>query len=323
VVYAGIIAALVGAMALCADVAVMYVNGIQLQKAADSAAIAGASYLAGIAFSGTLATGCTTGAGYTDDAQKVGCTYAANNGVTVGANLTITEPTSSTIKVKAQRLGLPYYFGKAIGLGTYDVAATATGLANQPVSQVNSGMFPVGLQCTSPCSLSNMDPGQSVSFGSKFVGGLAPGNWQWLSVQGTGASNLGTRVDYGATTTFKIGDSIDSEPGNKGNAGPVKGGFSDRMSRCATISDPCANSGNPKSIPAGDPCLVILPAVDYHGCNGRCTMTIEGFALIYIEKAASTSTSIQGCFVQAVAADTVTSSSAPQLGAEMPPTLIQ
>jgi hypothetical protein len=52
-------------------------------------------------------------------------------------------------------------------------------------------------------------------------------------------------------------------------------------------------------------------------------MTIEGFALIYIEPATSTSTHIEGCFVQAVAADTVTSSTAPQLGAEMPPTLIQ
>jgi hypothetical protein len=323
VFFAGILAVLVGATALCADVAVMYMNYIQTQTAADSGAIAGASYLAGIAFSGTAATGCTTAGGYSDDAKKVACTYAANNGVAVGANLAVTEPTSSTIKVTAQRPGLPYYFGKAIGLSTYDVAATATAQANQPVSQVNSGMFPVGLQCTSPCNLSTMDPGQSVTFGSKFVGGLAPGNWQWLSVQGTGSSNLATRIDNGATATFKIGDSIDSEPGNKGNAGPVTSGFSDRMSRCATITDPCANSGNPKNIPAGDPCLVILPAVDYHGCAGRCTMTIEGFALIYLEKATSTSTSIQGCFVQAIADGTVTSSTAPQLGAEMPPTMIQ
>ena len=37
VLYAGIIAALVGVTALCSDVAVMYVNSIQMQKAVDSA----------------------------------------------------------------------------------------------------------------------------------------------------------------------------------------------------------------------------------------------------------------------------------------------
>jgi hypothetical protein len=304
----------------------MYASHLTAQKAADSAAIAGSNYMNGLAFSGTAAPGCTTAKGFADDAEKVACTYAYSNGVdpsVTGTTLTITEPTSSTLKVLVQRTGLPTYFGKVVGLSSYNVAASATVQAAQAVGTDYSGMFPVGLQCTSPCSLSTLDPGQSVSFGSKFVGGLAPGNWQWLSVQGTGASNLGTRVANGATATFKIGDSIDSEPGNKGNAGPVKTAFATRMSECASIAEPCGNSGNPKNIPAGDPCLVILPAVDYHGCNGRCTMTIEGFALIYIEPATSTSTHIEGCFVQAVAADTVTSSTAPQLGAEMPPTLIQ
>jgi hypothetical protein len=317
VLYAGVLAVLLGATALCTDVAVMYLNFIQVQKGVDAAAIAGANYLTGLAFSGA-ATGCT---GQSDDAKKAACTYAVENGIAVDG-LTITEPTSSTIKVTAQRIGLPYYFGKAIGLSTYNVSASSTAQASQPVGTVNSGMFPVGLQCTSPCKLSSMDPGQSVTFGSKFVGGLAPGNWQFLSVDGTGASNLGSRIDYGATTSFTIGDSIDSEPGNKGHAGPVRSGLADRLSRCASIADPCSNSGNPNDIPAGDACLVVIPAVDYHGCNGRCTMTIEGFALIYLEQS-SVGTQIDGCFVQAVAADSITSSTAPQLGAEMPPTLIQ
>src|ERR1700719_4775714 len=81
VMYAGIVAALLGATALGTDVAVMYVNSIQLQKAVDSAAIAGATYLSGIAFNGTAARGCTTANGYSDDAEKVACTYAYNNGI--------------------------------------------------------------------------------------------------------------------------------------------------------------------------------------------------------------------------------------------------
>src|SRR5713101_212695 len=318
VLYAGVIAILLGATALCTDVAVMYMNHIQVQKGVDSAAIAGANYLAGIAFTGT-ATGCTS---QSDDAKKAACTYASKNGLAVDdASLTITEPTSTTITVTAQRTSLPYYFGKVIGLSTYNVSATSTGRASQSAGKVTHGMFPVGLQCTSPCSLTSMDPGQSVSFGTKFVGGLAPGNWQYVVVDATGDSALGSAVQDGTLNSYKIGDAMTSEPGNKGNSSNVRVGLSDRLASCASVSDPCANSGNPHDIPAGDPCLVIVPAVDYHGCNGSCPITIEGFALIYLEQN-STGTSIQGCFVQAVAANTITIPTAPSLGADMPPTLI-
>jgi hypothetical protein len=318
--YLGIVATLLGATAICTDVAVMYMNSIQVQKAADTAAIAGANYLVGLTFSGT-ATACT---GQSDDAKKAACTYAVNNGITTDG-LTITEPTSSTIQVTAQRTNLPYYFGKVIGLSTYSVSATAVGQAAQPVGTVKNGLFPVGLQCTAPCDLSNLDPGQAVSFGAKFVGGLAPGNWQFLDVSGGhggGDSLLAAAIASGASTTFTIGDSIISEPGNKGKSGPVKSALASRLGRCASIADPCANGGNPKDIPGGDACLVIVPAVDYHGCTGSCGITIEGFALIYLEQSSS-STHIDGCFVQAVAADTITSTTAPNLGAVMPPSIIK
>jgi hypothetical protein len=228
--------------------------------------------------------------------------------------------------VAAQRTGLPYYFGKVIGLNTYSVSATATGQASQAVGTVKHGMFPVGLQCTDPCTLSSMNPGQGVSFGSKFVGGLAPGNWQWLDPtggSGGGDAALTAAIAGGAPTSFTIGSAIVSEPGNKGNSGPVKSALTGRLNSCPSISNPCTSAGgNPNNIPASDPCLVIVPAVDYHGCTGSCPLTIEGFALIYLDPSATTSTNINGCFVKAVAADTITSITAPQLGAEMPPSLI-
>jgi len=292
----------------------------------DSAAIAGATYMAGLTFSGA-ASGCTTANGYSDDAQKAACTYAYNNGIdqsVTGTTLNVAEPTSSTLRVTAQRTGLPFYFGKVVGLNTYSVAATATGQALQAVGTIKYGMFPVGLQCTDPCTLGNMDPGQSVSFGQKFVGGLAPGNWQFLAINGTGDSNLGTNIDTGTSCAYAIGSILQSEPGNKGNSSNVQSGLADRLSKCHPIADPCsAVGGNPTNIPAGDACLVVVPAVDYHGCTGSCNVTAEGFALIYLEPATTTGTSINGCFVKAVAANTVTAVGAPQLGAEMPPILSQ
>jgi Flp pilus assembly protein TadG len=311
---------LLGALALTTDVSIMYLNSFQLQKGADAAAIAGANFLTGIAFTG-VPSECST---QPDDAKKAACTYALSNGLAVDANsLTLTEPTSSTIHVAAKRTSLPYYFGRAVGLNTYDIAVGSTGQASQAVGTVKSGLLPLGLQCTAPCTLTSMDPGQSVAFGQKFVGGLAPGNWQWLALGGTGNNVLGTGIQSGATGSYSLGNPVSSEPGNSGSSSNVVTGLAARLVACATISDPCtASGGNPNTIPYGDPCLVIVPAVDYHGCNGSCDVTVEGFAQIYLEQS-STGREIDGCFVKAVAANTVTSSNAPQLGAEMPPILIQ
>ncbi len=321
--YGVAIVAVVGAVALGADVAVMYVNWLHVQKVADAAALAGANYLSGYAFTGTAASGCST---LSDDAKKVACTYASDNGL-APASLTITETSGTSIRVLAQQNGLPYYFWKVLELTTYSVAASATAAAGGPIKTVTQGLFPVGLQCTSPCKLSSLDPGQSVSFGEKFVGGLAPGNWQWLNPtggSGGGDSALAAAIQSGASASFSVGGSIQSEPGNKGNSGPVKSALSSRLNSCNSISDPCTSGGgNPNNIPPNDPCLVVVPAVDYHGCNGNCSLTIEGFALIYLEPSTTTSTNINGCFVQAIAPNSIAGSGAPGLGALQVPTLTQ
>jgi hypothetical protein len=319
---------LLGVMALTTDVGVMYANWVKSQKTVDAAALAGANYVnGGIAFS-DVASQCT---GKPDDAQKAACTYVQKNGLAVdSANLKINEPginlpagaPTPNIQVWAHRT-TPAYFGVLIGLRSYSVATIATAKANIPVNTITQGLFPMGTQCTSPCSLSSLNPGSTVQFGTKFSPtGAASGNWQWLSLGGTGASVLGANVQNGASGSYSVGQQISSEPGNKGNAGPVKGGYGSRMSSCAAIADPC-NGGNPRNIPAGDPCLVVVPAVDFNGCHGRCTLTIEAFANVYLEPS-STSTNINACFINAVAAHSVQGgSSVPNLGAESPPTLIQ
>jgi hypothetical protein len=325
VLYSLIAVFLVGAVALGADVAVMYMDWQHMQKVSDAAAIAGANYL-GYPFDGTAAPGCD---GQPDAATKVACTYAVDNGIAV-AELTLTEPTASTIQVVAHKDTQPYFFGKALGLSTYGVSATARAQAGGPVGTVKQGLFPVGLQCTNPCSLGSLDPGQSVSFGAKFVGGLAPGNWQWLNPtggSGGGDPALAAAIENGSSALFSINppnNVIQSEPGNKGNSRPVKDALAARLGSCAAISDPCSSGGgNPNNIPAKDPCLVVVPAVDYHGCTGNCGLTIEGFAMIYLEAATTTSTHIEGCFVKEITGDSISSSSAPGLGALQVPTVTQ
>jgi hypothetical protein len=328
VLFAGMIAGLLGATALGTDVAVMYVNHIQMQKAVDEAAIAGANYLSpsnGPAYTYAAPAGSPcAGAAFRDGAQQAACTYAANNGIAVDNNLTITEPTTSTIKVTALKTGLPYYFGGAVGKSTYSISVTATAQTSQSVNQVNKGLFPIGLQCAPTCTPQSLVGGESVSFGAKFVGGLSAGNWQWLDTSGNGASGVGAAISGGVSGTWKVSGNITTKTGNIANAGPVKTAFNDRMSKCSTYAtDPCSGNNPANILSPSDPCIVIVPIVNFATCgNGSCTMAIEGFAQVYIEPGTSTPSSIQGCFVSTVAPDSIGSASAPAFGPLQQPALI-
>jgi hypothetical protein len=333
-----VIATMLGVMALGTDVGVMYYNWVQLQKGADAAALAGANYLNGGITLTAVDPSC---AGQPDDAKKAACTYAITNGLASDADsLTINEPglnlpvgaPSPNIQVIVTRNNLPYMFGRVIGLSTYRVTARAAAMANSPASSVH-GLFPLGIQCTSPCDMSKLVPGQSVPFGVKFTpvvdtGGKAPANWQWLDA-GNGNSGLAKAVAGGMTGTFQIGDMISTQTGTNGNSNPVSTAWNSRMASCPSISDPC-NGGNPNNIPAGDPCLVIVPAVDFNGCKGSCSAAIEGFAQVYIEPSSTSkitgngTSNISACFVKGIVADAVAGGSGGlDLGAIEPPNLIQ
>ena len=348
VLYAGVAAVLIGALALCADVSVMYVNWQRAQKVADAAVIAGANYLksyaasTGYVFAGPAGTGCS---GQPDDASKAACTYAVDNGLDA-STLTITD-TDTSIHVVAQQTGLPFFFAKAIGMGTYSVAASASAKSGGPVTTVNQGLFPVGLQCNTPCSSASFVGGESVTFGAKFVTtvincspgvGACPanGNWDWLALDGGGASSLGNDIANGASGSYSIGTggscpsgstcTISSSPGNKANSGQVKNPLKARLNSCPSLTtDPCADGGNPNDIPAGDPCLVVVPAVDFGipQCKGACTMVIQAFALVYLESD-STASSLDGCYVNGIAPTSVSGpGGTTNLGATTPPTMSQ
>jgi hypothetical protein len=352
VLYAAALAfVLVGALALGTDVAVMYVNWQHSQKTVDAAAIAGANYLnGGITYADpvtgtpyTTSTGCTgeiTGATPEAVATQVACTYAVKNGLD-SSNVTIT-PTATTIQVAASESTFPYFFGKALGLGNYTVASSATSTGGGTVQTVlgslnttttsNLGLVPLGLQCTTPCPSGSFVAGQSVSFGQKFINTTIdlPGNWGWLDLDGSGGAGLKNDLKYGATTSYTVGQTVNTDPGAK--VGPIKQGLDFRFAGCPSIADPC-NGGNPSDIPAGDPCLVVVPVVDFAAAAkaGKTGMPIEAFAEVYLEPTGpdqTTSTHIGGCYVSAVQGGTLsttttttTGTSTTFLGSTAPPTL--
>ena len=342
VLFALVLPALFGVMALGTDFSIIYLNWSLVQKAADAAALAGASQLTGESGSASSVQpavvnyvngyACLNGISDPNNTYATICPSEATHPGGFADKIVFTNVTDTTVRVGIKR-SVPYFFGKMIGLQEASVAATATASIN-PVGTVTTGLFPVGIQCTSPCSKVNLDPGQVTSFGSKFVGGLAPGNWDWLDVgQGKGASALGAAIQDGASGSFSLGTVIGSSPGNKGNSGPVKKGLNARLGSCMATSaatDPCQNGalvggangiGGKSGVPANDPCLVTMPAVDFTGCHGaNCSMPIEAFAQVYLEQN-STGTDIEGCFVQTLTPNGVGSSSAPNLGSIGQPVL--
>jgi hypothetical protein len=319
VLYAGIIASLLVAAALGTDEAVKYMNWQHARKVADAAALAGANYLTGIAYpSSSIDSTCT---GQKDNASQVACTYAVKNGLPAG-DLSITD-TATTITVTASQSGLPYYFGNAMGaLGDYSVAATAVANSPGPVNQCdNCGIMPFGLQCASPCPAGSLVAGEPVSFGTKFISATvnAAGNWGWLNPDGKGGANLKNNIENGVSGTFSVGEEVDTKSG--ATTGPVNQGMSERMGTCPSIADPC-NGGNPSDIPGGDPCLVIVPVVDFTNVNGSKDTPIEAFAEVYLDPSTTSGTSINGCYVSSVVGNTTAGSSYSD-GPTAPPVLIR
>ena len=350
------IATLLGAMALGTDVAVMYFNWVQLQKAADAAALAGAFYLVpsnSVNFPlASIAAGCANAQAVnqtsSDDPARAACTYAVNNNMVndandlkiyePGVNLPASAPTPN-VEVWVNRSNIPYIFGKVIGLSTYSVTAKAT--AAEEATGVYSGhMFPVLYDCTSPCTTTGNLSG-FVSFGSKFIGGTVSGNWQFVDAgQGPGGSALKAAISGGVSVnSLSIGSTIKTDTGY--DVGNINKGWQNLMTAhtnyCATVSGCWDPNTMGSSCPSGtysgapnDPLLVTIPAGDTSGCNGSCSLTVLGFVRVYLTGLSQGSCTgsnpcwnLTGCFVKADTPGGGGSASAPQLGAIPPPNLIQ
>jgi hypothetical protein len=263
------IAALLGAMALGTDVAVMYFNWIQLQKAADAAALAGANYLGPnpqVFASTQVDNSCTA---QSDDPKKAACTYAVKNGMSTG-EITLTEPNPSkpapNIEVSLTRSNLTYFFGKVIGLSTYSVAASATAQSNGPVGTVYQGLFPVGIQCNTTCSAGctcttdangcqwstpsasctnlPIKGASSVTFssdqiwlGTQGTSAYSAGNWGWLNLPVSAGCTapggpLAQAIACGASVSESI-TSVITKPGQ--TVGQIYKGWSQRLTDHNTL----------------------------------------------------------------------------------------
>ena len=160
---------MLGMAAISVDLVSLYVARSEAQRAADAAALAGATIF--------VSSGCTSnsvkpcsGTTILSDARTEAETVGNQNLVgnqspgiiasdisfntTNSGNPTITVTVSRT---KAHGNAMPAYFGKIFGYSTVDVSASATAEAYNFSGQ-GSGAAPICLSCIKPMAVPNCDP---------------------------------------------------------------------------------------------------------------------------------------------------------------------
>jgi hypothetical protein len=274
-------AALLGAIALSTDVGLLYYNWGLLQKAADSAVLAGANNLPSNA-AGAIAAANS---------------FAANNGVrTIEVTSTTVASNQMSITMRLSRR-VPYSFAQLVGLSSGLVMASATaGL--QSVGKV-TGLVPVGID-----SRTTYTYGQPVSL---TTGQYGPGNWGPLALGGSGASNFDSNVAHGYSGTATVGQMLTTETGQM--AGPTQSAFNTRLTAAAT-ADPNGTFAN-HSI--DDARIMTVPMVNYANINGSSQVQLLGFAELWLVGIDNQQT-ISTYFIKQVA-NGAPSSTAPSYGA--------
>ncbi len=280
VLYAIAATAVLGAVALSTDVGILYFNWASMQRAVDSAVLAGAS---------SLPEDTTT-------ASSKATSYATNNGLAASevAAPTFNDPTDDTITLTATR-NVPYYFGRVVGLTSQLIQVTAVaqkpgpiscvdcaslGPTNQPPPNTTTTITPAN-PCDNlgQCQLVPIGLDKSVLYqgrGTSVVlqqGRLTPGNWDFLALGGPGGNQLRNNIADGYQGPIAAGQFVWTKTGQ--NVGPANQGFADRIRS--------APAGTWQSHSQADPRVILLPIVDWTlGGNGNSSIQVLGFAHLFL-----------------------------------------
>jgi len=281
---------LLGVVALGVDMSVFYYNWAQMHSAADAAALAGASALPGNA----------------SQAISNATIYAQTNGIRTSEIVsTLVNGSNESVTVQLSR-NVPFYFGRILGLLQSPIVVTATSTLECAGSAVN--ILPVGID-----SQTTYTYGQTVTLMQSRCDqhdehGLGPGNWGALALGGNGASNFSNNVTNGYSCRIHVGDCVETEPGKM--EGPVRSSFDNRIS-CGASKYPSGTCSDHK---LDDPRAVTVPICDFSGVNGKSSVSIKGFAVLWLQSV-DNHLGIQATFIQQVSPGSTPSSTGCGYGA--------
>lgn len=260
-----LVVALMGMLALVTDVGVVYAEKAKLSKAIDAAILAGGQELPGSISA----------------ARTVMETYLVANGVDIN-DVTITiagDGKSASIVATKQ---VDHYFAKVLGFNQTGINETSKIELGNAASAVG-GIRPFGV------TKYDFQYGDQVVLKTNGGDGYH-GNFGGLALGGSGACNLIGNALYGYESEIKVGDYIDTEPGNMASMiNPIKNYIGQFNETFETFD---RNSGR----------VWTVLVVDSMEVNGRSAVEVVGFAQFFVEeiKKKSGKAQITGRFVRYV-----------------------
>ncbi len=181
-IVAGALVLILGLCAIAIDLVSLYVARNEAQRAADAAALAGASTFVSQGCT-SVAGGCVAGGPQEAPAKTQAIAVAAQNPIfsqapsNTSVSVSFNYPASginaagqqeepqiicSVYRDTLHGNAMPTFFAKIFGISTVDVSATATAEAYNP----SGGGTSVGTSCVRPFLVPNCDPQHPVAFGS-------------------------------------------------------------------------------------------------------------------------------------------------------------
>lgn len=265
VLVAAALVALLGFGALVTDVGLLMFNREHLANAADAAALAGAQFLP------------------ENPAAAVAAAehYALSNGAQPGEVRVTLGPDGKSITVDAVRQ-VSFSLARVLGFTASSVSAHAKAKV-EAVSELY-GAAPLGIR------------EQSLEFGRLYnlkVGGGAGehGNFGAIALGGHGADNYEENLRHGYQGWLKVGDILETEPGNM--SGPTQRAVEDRIRghESCTWQHHCRNC----------PRVIYTPVYRVVGeLQGRSQVEIVGFAAFFLDgvRRSGNDCYVQGYFLQ-------------------------
>lgn len=255
-------ACLMGVAALALDAGRGYLARMELQDAVDAAALAGVAELPGDPVA----------------AEQVAHAYASRHGLDPG-QVEVDVMTASEARGEAPAPGEPpsvIRVTAAADPGT--TFARIWSVEHMPVgARAEASVAPLGgARGVVPLGVGEEDFVVGERYALKLAGGSGEhGNFHALALGGRGARNYEERLAEGWQQMVRVGDRLETEPGNM--SGPTGWAIEERLARARpgeTFTDYAPNS----------PRLLLLPVVDFSGVHGRDEVTVVGFAYFFLEE---------------------------------------
>ena len=235
---------LLGVGALALDLGMLYVTRSEAQRAADSAALAGAKKFIEAGYLSGLGSQATAENLAREEAKAVGAQNLVGGQLAQVLNEDVTFPASPTgnpwITVMVQRTAargnaVPTFLAKAMGIFQADVSATATAEAYTS----SGGNLSVGTSCVKPWLLPNCDPSHATPENPN-----CPGSAYFVDPSTGQVANPGAFSSGGV-----IGEQLLLKPGSPGEA-------------------PAPSQFYPMQIPPGEEPAICPPCAQNTGSSG-------------------------------------------------------